>query len=194
MIEGKTVFLVGGGPSLKTFDFSRLHGRTVLAINKAMFDCPFACILFWTDPRIWQRWAEDIMSHRAPIKVAANKGTYPAPVQKVAVTGRKGFDDRPNHIRSGNNSGYGAINWVAHRRPRRLILLGYDMAYRDGDSHYHDGYGVVHYEKTLTDKMLPYFEGLREPLRARGIEVVNASRDSRITVWPRVSIDEALCL
>ena len=39
----KPVAIIGGGPSLKDFDFTRLKDRfTVLAVNASMFDVPFA--------------------------------------------------------------------------------------------------------------------------------------------------------
>ena len=35
-----SVFIVGGGPSLKNFDFNFLKGKDVIAVNKAVFGVP----------------------------------------------------------------------------------------------------------------------------------------------------------
>src|SRR6185369_15005299 len=45
----QTVFIVGGGPSLKSFDFDLLRGRHVLAINAAGYDVPWADLLYFQD-------------------------------------------------------------------------------------------------------------------------------------------------
>ena len=47
--SGRRCFIVGGGPSLKGFDFERLRGERVIAINKAFYDVPFADIVFAMD-------------------------------------------------------------------------------------------------------------------------------------------------
>ena len=54
---GRRCFIIGGGPSLKGFDFERLRGERVIAINKAFYDVPFADIVFGMD----RPFLDDIM-------------------------------------------------------------------------------------------------------------------------------------
>mgnify|MGYP002682074433 CR=1 FL=1 len=51
--KGQRCFIVGGGPSLKGFDFGRLRGERVIAINRAFEACPTADIMFAMDPRLY---------------------------------------------------------------------------------------------------------------------------------------------
>jgi hypothetical protein len=180
--------LIGGGPSLGGFDFNRLRGRTVLAINDALLHVPWATAFFTLD---WN-W---IKNRRAEL-LAYWGEVYLAPPEDVdawnipgAVYLRRnrepGLSDDPTTIRMGCNSGYAAINVAYLKGARRIILLGYDMI----GAHWHGGYawgsgGARYYARwaALFDSMLPQ-------LRARGVEVINASTISRIKTFKQVTPD-----
>ena len=51
--EGRRCFIVGGGPSLKDFDFSQLKGALTIGINRA-FERFDPTILFSADERFWR--------------------------------------------------------------------------------------------------------------------------------------------
>lgn len=197
IFEGEPVIIVAGGPSLKGFDFSRLAGKNVIAINRAYQDCPDATMLWWSDCRFWWWHRKGILGHKArhmgTCDVGYANGPKLAPtIQAYRLTGNYGFDDNPKCVRSGNNSSYAAMHTSIHLGASMQILMGVDMRYIDKESHYHGGYEVRHEEAILTDYMLPHFQGLVEPLAERGISVLNASIDSALTLWPRCSIDEGL--
>lgn len=201
IFEGQAVALVAGGPSLRGFDFERLRGFPVIAINRALEVLPFAHVLWWTDASFWRRRRDAIMAHRAIWKATCQTHYHetdalPESVIQYRFTGHQGFDEDPRCLRSGNNSTYAAMHLLAHQRPARIVLFGVDMQHGPaGETHFHDGHGLPHTESTLTNLMLPYFEGLVAPLAARGIEVINASPQSALRLWPRCSIDEGLaCL
>ncbi len=85
------------------------------------------------------------------------------------------------------------VRLAAHLGAAKIILLGVDMRHGPaGETHYHGGHGVLHQEITLSQYMLPQFNSIIKPLAQRGIEVLNASPDSALTIWPRCSIDEGL--
>lgn len=71
MMEGEAVFVIGGGPSVKGFDFSRLKGRRIIAVNNAGFDLvPWADVLFWADAR-WFDWNHGRLGeHKGALKIA----------------------------------------------------------------------------------------------------------------------------
>lgn len=190
----KELFIVAGGPSLREFDFSRLEGRTHLAINRSYEVCPQASILWWSDKRFFDWHHEGLKKHKAPIKASGlrkrDHHTYPDWVKVWKFTGIDGFDQE--NLRSGNNSTYAAIHLAVHLGYRRIVLLGVDMCFSGGKSHWHEGHGVEHKESTLKEKMLPYFDTLAPHLEEMGVEVINANPDSELKVWPRVKIDEVL--
>ena len=54
--EGETVYIIGGGPSLKNFDFRQLAGARTIAINKAMLYHTQTDVLYWTDVRFYTKY------------------------------------------------------------------------------------------------------------------------------------------
>ena len=199
IFAGKRIAIVAGGPSLREFDWRRLDGWPVVAINRAHEVLPAATMLWWSDCLYFQRHSDAIMAHPAPWKITAlrpgqDRFTYPKGVHVLTFSGADGYDETPGCIRHGKNGGYAALHVVAkYGPPRRVILLGYDFCHAPGGAtHFHSGHGRLHQESTLQELMLPSFAGLVEPLARMGVEVVNANPDSRLTHWPRVTIDEAL--
>lgn len=205
IFEGETAFVVAGGPSLKGFSFDRLRGRNTIAINRAHEFLDDARVLWWSDARYWRKARETLMAHAAPYKATCQMqydpaDAVPAEVHVYQFSGLDGFDSRPGYLRHGNNGAYAALHLAAHLGARRIILLGVDMRHgRAGETHFHDGYEPMsktmretHEQNTLTRLMLPYFRTLVKPLAELGIEVLNASPESRLDCWPRVSIDEGL--
>lgn len=193
-----TVCLVAGGPSLKNFDWSRLHGRQVIAINRAFETCPQAQVLWWSDHLFYLRNREAIDAHAAPYKATGLRSNeqhadLAAEVHRYRFTGLHGLDAEPGCVRTGNNSAFAALHLAAHLGARKIVLLGVDMKHgAAGETHWHNGHGIAHIEHTLTHQMLPYFESLKEPLAALGIEVLNANPESALLTWPRMTFDQAL--
>lgn len=178
-----TIYLVGGGPSLRGFDWSRLEGKRVIAINRAFQVIPWAEIVYFSDSQFWLWFKNELVLHGGR-KITVAKIDHPA-VERYKADGPKGLATKPGRLRTGNSSGYAAINLAVHMGARRIVLLGYDMEFAKSGTHWHDGYPVATRKKSL-GLMLPYFETLVEPLQELDIAVVNANLHSKITCFPRV--------
>jgi hypothetical protein len=58
--EGEPCFIIGGGPSLKGFDFNRLRGQgRVIAINRALEYAPWADVVFFMDWKLYKRYHDN---------------------------------------------------------------------------------------------------------------------------------------
>lgn len=210
MFRGQTVFVVAGGPSLMTFAWPALFGRAVCAINRAYEVCPGAQMLYWSDAIFWRNrrsydgrmHGDCILEHDAKLKAALDLG-YQAGELPEEITrfrrseignGLVGFDPDPTRLCTFNNSTGAALHILAHMRPARIVLLGLDMKHRDGRSHWHDGHNRYVAEDTLTSRMLPHFETLAKVLAERDIEVLNASPESAVDCWPKITHEQALRL
>lgn len=201
IFEGQTCAVVAGGPSLQGFDWERLRGVPLVAINRALEVLPFAPVLWWSDSRFWRMHRAAIEAHAAIWKATCQinyipEDNVPGVVTQYRFTGHSGFDDNRKNLRSGNNSAYACIHLLAHLGARKIVLLGVDMRHgAGGRTHFHDGHGLLHQEETMTRLMVPFFDTLAAPLAERGIEVINASPQSALTTWPRCSLDEGIaCL
>jgi hypothetical protein len=61
--------------------------------------------------------------------------------------------------------------------------------------HYHDGYPVpLTGDSVYKEQFIPGFVILANLLKEKGVEVYNASIESSITVWPKITHETALSL
>lgn len=97
----------------------------------------------------------------------------------------------PSAIATGRNGGYQAVNIAALAGARRNVLLAYDMQFREGRSHWFGHHEV----KNAPSEFAQYarnFRALVEPLKTLGVEVINATPDSALDAFPRMTLEEAL--
>ena len=191
--EGETIYIIGGGPSLKNFDFRSLAGSRTIAVNKAMFFYPNADVLYWTDSRFYTWYKNDIDNFKS-LKFTIKAGSQYNTDVKILKKGKAhGLEKDPQILAHGFNSGYAAINLAYHLGAKRIILLGFDMSMSGLESHFHDGYPTVPAgNKVYQDKFLPGFKQLSAELKAAGIVVLNASPYSKLTAFPKITLEQAL--
>lgn len=98
-------------------------------------------------------------------------------------------------IHHGSNSGFQAINlaFLLHRRDfsgdsQRIILLGYDMGRTGGKSHWF-GDHPSGFTNGNHSSFIPQFTRLAEDLAKEGVEVVNCSRETKLTQFTLGDID-----
>lgn len=193
----ETCYIVGGGPSLKGFNWNNLDGKFVIAINRAYEVLPNAQICYFTDKTFWEDHKAALLAHPGKkIKGSLSNSLLKDPnVEEYILTGPTGLETRKGMLRHGSNSVYAAINLAAvHLKFRRIILLGVDMSWGTaGDkstSHWHDGYGKrTDPEHVFKNKMLPCFDTLIGPLNALQVKVYNGNVDSKLMSFPKVALD-----
>lgn len=186
LCPGGTVVCLGSGPSLTPADVEAVHGHaTVVAVNDCFRAAPWAEVLYACDGKWWfWHWTKGAQTFPG-LKFALDAGAkkYPG-VQVLRNTGETGLELDPTGLRAGRNSGYQAINLAVHLGATRIVLLGYDMR---GD----------HFFGQHPDKSKPpfpvclqRFATLVEPLKALGVEIVNCSRQTALTCFPRRPLEE----
>ncbi|SDW94858.1 hypothetical protein SAMN05421681_103308 [Lysobacter enzymogenes] len=95
--------------------------------------------------------------------------------------------ERFNH---NHNSGAGAIALAAHWGARRVILLGYDCQRTGGQAHWHGDHPEGLANAGSIARWPAQFQRLIPQLR--GVEVINASRETALTVFPRATLESLL--
>ena len=91
----------------------------------------------------------------------------------------------PNVLHYTQNSPYVALCLAAHMGAKRIGLIGVDFT----DHHFFAKTGTHALSRQLA-KIDEQYRRLGEALRARGIEVFNLSRMSRLTAFPKLSVEE----
>lgn len=195
--RGETVVILATGPSLNQADVDAVRGRArVIAVNDSYRLAPWADLIYACDER-WWRW--QYRDHKAAIAAFAGLRFALKPVRPewgVTVlknTGVTGLELNPGGLKNGRNSGYQAINLAVHLGAARILLLGYDMSLGQGGKVHWFGSHPNGGRPPLT-KFRLYFPSIAPPLKALGIEVVNCSRRSALTCFPKVALERALPL
>lgn len=200
---GQRCFILGGGPSLKGFDFTRLKWGRIIAINRAFEFCPQADVLFSMDYNFysWLRQgriadgAQEKFLNFTGIKTWVDAGNlqygpgifYIRRVNKLGSS-LYGFPASLNSgIFSGNNSGYGALQLAILLGARPIYLLGYDMK----GTNFHSGYPSRPNPKAIPSFAVG-FNLLAPEAARRGVEIFNCNPDSALRCFPFVDIDQVL--
>lgn len=188
-----TIVCLGGGPSLTLQDVEACHGRgPVIAISDAHRLAPWADVLYSCDAKWWGHYSG--VSEFAGLKFALEKRADRWPgVQVLENTGSRGLELAPTGLRTGSNSGMQAINLAVHLGARRIVLLGYDLQpAADGRTHWFGRHPFALRRESPYGIFLDAFGTLVLPLHQIGVEVVNASRVTALTAFPRCSLEAAL--
>ncbi|QKC99185.1 hypothetical protein EB231_34920 [Mesorhizobium sp. NZP2298] len=93
----------------------------------------------------------------------------------------------------GGNSGFQALNLAAQFGCRNIILVGYDMHDRAG-IHWHGkhGGGLNNPSRTSLARWRGVIDGQAPLLERMGVRVINASPDSALTAYPKMTFSAAL--
>lgn len=195
----ETLVLCASGPSLTADDrllvaAARGAGRCACAaVNNTALAMPWCDIAYACDGPWWRHHgAEWMMGAGLTQDQAAAKqfGLVFVPGQSLA-----GLCADADMIHLGGNSGFQLLNIAAHLWPRRIILLGYDfMAGPAGELHHH-----ADHPRPLHNPDAPQmaawvraFDGAAEFLAERGIDIVNCSRRTALTQFPRGRLEDCL--
>ena len=94
--------------------------------------------------------------------------------------------------RSFGNSGANAVSLAINAGARRVLMLGYDCALTGGRSHHHGDHPPTLRNCDTLPKWPAQFQRLAGWASKRGAVVLNASRESALTCFPRVTLAEVL--
>lgn len=192
--KGETVYIIGGGPSLKDFNWNSLIGKRTIAINKAFYNYPNADILYWTDSRFYNWYKQDIDKFKGQKYTVTPVVSNISSDVKILKRGQKlGLEKNNDTLSHGNNSGYAALNLAYHLGVKRIILLGYDMGMEGTKSHFHDGYPINPTSNQIyKSQFIPSLDSLAPLLKNSGIDVYNANKFSKLSAYTVISIEKAL--
>lgn len=198
LFPNATIVCIGGGPSLTAADVEMCRGRApVVAISDAWRLAPWADVLYSCDPTWWRVHGGVPAFGGLKYGLAHPKERHEPGVIALANTGDHGLEREPSGLRAGlrggSNSGYQAINLSVHLGASRIVLLGYDMQpAANGRTHWFGAHSDPLKNASPYGMFRRSFEALVDPLRAIGVVVVNASRQTALTAFPRQPLDAAL--
>lgn len=191
-LKDSTVFIIGGGASLRGFDYSKLDGKKVIGINQAGVYVRNLTAMYWADEDWAAKNYDTLLAHpcklrfcgRMSVSDSAMRGEVQAlgGATPLLITGSRGLDSDINRVR-GNNSGSQVINLCINAGAKKIVLLGFDMK----PNHWHNDYPMA-YNQSIYDEFLASINSIAEAKPKA--EIINCSMDSSITVFKKVPFDE----
>ena len=204
---GQRVFVLGGGPSLKGFDFSQLDGQIVLGANRA-FEQAQTCMAISMDTRFYgwvingvlgtdalEKWG-DFYGPKVFTLRPTNCELFPERIWRVnkPIQNHKYPPTLKRGIGDSYSSGHAAMMIAWAMGAKEIVLLGLDM---NGDGNglqewHHEAYPKVQKDACYT-VMLRDFERTFNPMVMDGVNVINMvdpQRPSRIPHWEQRPLAE----
>jgi len=205
--KDKTCFILGGGPSLKDFDFNLIKNFKTIGVNKSFtkfpvdinyaMDIRFYDMVAYTKNTKWKELHQQWLAYKG-IKLFLKRSTkskFDDNVYIVNHLAAKALSfDLQRGIYGGNNSGFGALMLAIALGCKRIGLLGYDMKVqkiaKKIETHWHGGYGLGRAEsfQSKLDKFKLCFEEFVLSIRKQGIVIVNLNPTSALDCFLREDI------
>ena len=159
-------FVVGGGPSLNGFDFSRLNGFNTIAVNKAVEYIQNPTYFITTDYSYFIKaslpidqiklktyrsyfianMSHDYMKLKNGQIVDTRRNFIYEDLYKydgvIQSSNKDGFGSSVNEFSHGENSGHCGIQLALLLGYKKIYLLGFDLN-NEGQSHFHQSYREV---------------------------------------------------
>lgn len=200
------VAIIGGGRSTVGFDFNRLRGLAhVIAVKSAIFEFPWAdCgigsdfprLISWLGkfdpvamPVYWpvtpHLWAESVKAGRKK------------PACMTLLEKRDGFriSTDPKMIYAGGTSGYAGIGLAILKRAKfPVFLFGFDYHAPAGGYHRSEEHYQIKrlQEPTYWANWARSYNMAAKLITDLGVKVINASPESKITCFDKVTIEGAV--
>jgi hypothetical protein len=156
---------------------------------------PWADVLYACDASWWIHYFAEAAGVMGPAEMwtCAARARDQFHLNYIFGSPMKGLSKRTDQIHTGYNSGYQAIGLAYLWGAKRIRLLGFDMMRSGGKTHWHGDHpkqlgngGRFH---DWCKQMAPLAADAKEA----GVEIINCSRKTALTCFPRLSIQEALC-
>lgn len=211
LLECPRVWIVGGGPSARNFDFSLLEGEVVIVCNRC-YEIPQASAVVFMD-KPFVRWILDKQLPGNPEQSFHRWKNFKGPKIAVAPTGAAVcqpdddpyyvIDSKPREqdlstprpwegINRANNSGLSALKLAWGLGAKEIHLIGIDMnsAPMTNQEWHHAGYVAVKSTEQYPP-MVERFEEIADHLLRDGVRVINHSHGSAVRAYPKHDLPTA---
>jgi len=200
--KGFRCFIIGGGKSLKDFDFSKLDNELTIGINRAYekLDCN---ILVCSDERLYGWIKAGKFGDESRRKFECFKGL------KVWVNNDNEIQDKDIYtvtrlsdawisesikhgLYLGDNTGFAALNLAICLKANPIYLLGFDMKGANGkQANWHDGYPVEQ-GSGVYSKFIKSFETIAPLIKTdlRNLQVINLNPESELKCFDFGKIED----
>jgi hypothetical protein len=182
---------------------SAIHSKHVIGINISYLIGNWIDIVFFGDNGFYLKQQAGLAKFPG-LKITCNTNSkIDNSIKKLNRISKKGISTDPHGVYWNGNSGAAAISIAALAGCKRIVLLGFDMKLDENYQHWHQLYGKKEYgeimvrgrkkiKSTPFEKHLKGFPFIAKDAKRFGIEILNASPDSAIPDFKKVTVKELL--
>lgn len=183
IFKDQTVYVVASGESLLGFDFEKLKGKNVIAINDMIFKkIPFAQVLVACDTGWHKRNKQKLKDFKGIKIMRCGKGR---PGWNYIIDEGKSEDLLA--LRHTANTGFHALAVAIKLGASKIYLLGFDITWKKQPYCYDIPHNEIKEYKSamhFKDAHLRYFDYYKDH------NIINASPDSAITCFKKCKLTE----
>jgi hypothetical protein len=185
-----------------------------LAVKAMIFDLPWADAGFGSGNTLIYKWGSTIEAEILfPLYWAMSvrdfnlRDRLPPQITLLRLSWNEASKRIPSTDLStihAKDSGQGALNLAYLKRARHVVLFGLDFCTRqspDGRVMFHanhNHYESTHWQPRCAGNSLSNFarnvDRIAPEYQKRGMEIINASPDSRLTAFPKCTVEEGILL
>ena len=177
-LTGKTVAIVGGGPSLTDFPFASIEGRGwfIIAVNNAFRRLPSADMCFFADARWWRHNRDDLLAFKGQLVTSCmdKRAIDHERVVRLARDYKAPISRESTHL-AGRDSGTMAVNLAYLMGASEIILFGFDMTFTEGRSHFHDEHIWPASQTRYEEQFAPRLAAMVEEIKRDGRDIWRAT-------------------
>lgn len=194
--EERTITVIGGGPTAAAASVAELARFPAIAVNDGYRLHPSCEAVYAADRAWWKGHIQQIdkTCSEATRRFCPDDYTCRSfGLEFRAVSTRGGLSRDHFTLNAGGaigNSGAQAINLAWLAGARRILLVGFDMARGRGKDHWFGDHPDGIRRESPYHVFVQGMWELARDLAADGVQVLNASPDSQLKYWPRITTAE----
>ena len=188
--KGQDCFVIGGGSSLREFDWTRLYAENTIGCNDAFKHGVDVCkVCVFGDRGWWDAYEEDLAKYNGLVVTNIGKCAAGAPTW-VKYMEREPFGFHRNALGWNGHTGSVAINLAFLFGVKRIFLLGFDMGRGEHDkSNWHDD--ILHPSAVLPESYELFLSRWDEALKSwhedfSDVEIYNVTDRSALYGIPQL--------
>jgi hypothetical protein len=198
--EGKTVFVIGGGPSLSRTNLSMIKDRPVVGCNDAFRLGEWVDWCVFADRRWWDWNHKDVTMWRnreqvvccVPQLLEDRNVRWPWLKILRRDEARFGLSVEQDTLCWNRGCGGTAINVAYLLGAARVVLLGFDMRMVDGKHNWHDNHQKEERPQIYQNSMMPFLKPMSDAMKVTGLQIVNATPGSALNLFSTLSLAEVV--
>jgi len=186
---GQDVFIIGGGDSLRKFDFNILKDECVIGCNTAFTLGHEICdVCIFGDATWFAKWRHELVNYKGTLFTNANQ-LAKSNIPWLWHLSREMKGLHHNSLGWNKNTGASAINLALILGAKRIYLLGFDMKIsKDNRPNWHNRSERAKPE--VYPKFLEMYPKVKADLDKKfpDREVINVNDDSMLDCFPTIGV------